>query len=247
MDIGKAFSYVFDDEHWISKVLIGGLLIWIPIVNFAVFGYMIKIAQNVAQGNPHPLPEWGEFGDHFMRGFYVFVIYLVYLLPIFILEGLFFCVTGGLAAGSRRGEGGAAAALLGLCLVPRALRGDQQLERIVQVRRGDRQRAEQLYPLADAVAGVDPGGPGRWIRCDRLWRGRALYRLLCPMCGGPRARPDGGPAAADQSLCYPADAADRQSTFDAVKEYTRCPPASATRLRCASWPTPPTYSRSRDC
>jgi len=118
MDIGKAFSYVFDDEHWISKVLIGGLLIWIPIVNFAVFGYMIKIAQNVAQGNPHPLPEWGEFGDHFMRGFYVFVIYLVYLLPIFILEGLFFCVTGGLAAGSRRGEGGAAAALLGLCLVP---------------------------------------------------------------------------------------------------------------------------------
>jgi Protein of unknown function (DUF4013) len=118
MDIGKAFSYVFDDEQWISKVLIGGLLIWIPIVNFAVFGYMIKIAQNVAQGNPRPLPEWGEFGDHFMRGFYVFVIYLVYLMPIFILEGLFFCVTGGLAAGSRRGEGGAAAALLGLCFFP---------------------------------------------------------------------------------------------------------------------------------
>ena len=118
MAIGKAFRYVFDDEQWISKVLIGGLLIWIPIVNFAVFGYMIKIAQNVAQGNPRPLPEWGEFGDHFMRGFYVFVIYLVYLMPIFILEGLFFCVTGGLAAGSRRGEGGAAAALLGLCFFP---------------------------------------------------------------------------------------------------------------------------------
>jgi hypothetical protein len=99
-------------------VLIGGLLIWIPIVNFAVFGYMIKIGQNVAQGIPRPLPEWGEFGDHFMRGFYVFVIYLVYLMPIFILEGLFFCVTGGLASGSRRGEGGAVAALLGLCLVP---------------------------------------------------------------------------------------------------------------------------------
>ena len=65
MDIGKAFSYVFEDEQWISKVLIGGLLIWIPIVNFAVFGYMIKVAQNVAQGNPRPLPEWGEFGDHF--------------------------------------------------------------------------------------------------------------------------------------------------------------------------------------
>jgi Protein of unknown function (DUF4013) len=118
MDIGKAFSYVFDDERWISKVLIGGLLIWIPIVNFAVFGYMVKVAQNVAQGIPRPLPEWGEFGDHFMRGFYVFVIYLVYLLPIFILEGLFFCVTGGLASGSRQNNGGAAAGLLGLCFVP---------------------------------------------------------------------------------------------------------------------------------
>src|SRR5690349_10621377 len=118
MDIGKAFSYVFEDERWIGKVLIGGLLIWIPIVNFAVFGYMVKVARNVAQRNPRPLPEWGgEFGDHFMRGLYVFVIYLVYLLPIFILEGLFFCVTGGIAAGSQRGDG-AAAGLIGLCLFP---------------------------------------------------------------------------------------------------------------------------------
>src|SRR5690349_22891790 len=92
MDIGKSFSYVFEDEAWISKVLIGGLLIWIPIVNFAVFGYMMKIAQNVAQGNPRPLPEWGEFGDHFMRGLYWFVIRLVYLLPAVILYGLFICV-----------------------------------------------------------------------------------------------------------------------------------------------------------
>src|SRR4029079_1598293 len=106
-----------EDEAWISKVLIGGLLIWIPIVNFAVFGYMIKIAQNVAQGSPRPLPEWGEFGDHFMRGLYVFVIYLVYILPIIILEGLFFCVTGGLAAGRER-DNGAIAGLLGLCFFP---------------------------------------------------------------------------------------------------------------------------------
>jgi len=117
MDIGKAFSYVFEDERWISKVLIGGLLIWIPIVNFAVFGYMVKTAQNVAQRSPRPLAEWGEFGDHFMRGLYVFVIYLVYLLPVFILEGLFFCVTGGIAANSRTGDN-AAAGLLGLCFFP---------------------------------------------------------------------------------------------------------------------------------
>ena len=105
MDIGKAFSYVFEDEQWISKVLLGGVILLIPIVGWiAVSGYMVKIAQNVAQGNPRPLPQWGEFGDHFMRGLYAFVIGLVYLIPVFVLEGLFFCVTGGLAAGTRRGE-----------------------------------------------------------------------------------------------------------------------------------------------
>jgi len=121
MDIGKAFSYVFEDERWISKVLIGGLVFLVPILNFAVFGYMVKVAQNVAQQDPRPLPEWsGQLGDHFMRGLHVFVIYLVYLLPILVLEGLFFCVTGGLAASSGRNSdaSGAVVGLLGLCFFP---------------------------------------------------------------------------------------------------------------------------------
>lgn len=119
MDIGKAFGYVFEDEGWISKVLIGGLVSIIPIVNFAMFGYMIKIAQNVAQGNPRPLPDWSGFGDHFMRGLYVVVIYLVYALPLIILQVLFAVVTSGLGAAAQDSEGaGAAIGLLTLCFLP---------------------------------------------------------------------------------------------------------------------------------
>ena len=120
MDIGKAFSYVFEDERWISKVLIGGLLIWIPIVNFAVFGYTLKVAQNVAQDNPRPLPEWGEFGDHFMRGLYWIVIQIVYLLPGILLYGLFTCVLVGVgsAASERSSDGAGALGVLSLCLLP---------------------------------------------------------------------------------------------------------------------------------
>jgi hypothetical protein len=121
MDIGKAFSFVFEDERWVSKVLIGGLLIWIPIVNFAVFGYMLKVAQNVAQGNPRPLPEWGEFGDHFMRGLHWVVIAIVYQLPTLILYFVFFCVlaaAGGAANSDRANRGVGAFGALGFCLFP---------------------------------------------------------------------------------------------------------------------------------
>jgi hypothetical protein len=121
MDIGKAFGFVFEDERWVSKVLLGGLFLIIPIVNFAVIGYMLKVAQNVAQGNPRPLPEWGEFGDHFMRGLYGVAIQIVYQLPTLIVYGVFFCVllAAGGAAGSERGSDGAGAiGALSLCLLP---------------------------------------------------------------------------------------------------------------------------------
>src|SRR5262245_51048759 len=120
MDIGKAFSYVFEDESLISKVLLGGVFFFIPIVNFAVFGYTLKLAQNVAQGNPRPLPEWGEFGDHFMRGLYWIVIQIVYVLPAILLLGVFACVLVGVggAASERSSDGAGALGALGACLLP---------------------------------------------------------------------------------------------------------------------------------
>jgi hypothetical protein len=85
MDIGKAFTYVFEDPNWIMKVLIGGIVLLIPIVNFAVYGYMLTTLKNVADGQPNPLPEWGEFGAHFMKGLYAFVGLLVYFLPAIVV------------------------------------------------------------------------------------------------------------------------------------------------------------------
>ena len=123
MDIGKAFSFVFEDEEWISKILIGGLISLIPLVGqFVVLGYALKVAQNVAQGNPRPLPRWGEFGDHLVRGLYEFVIRLVYALPIVLIALLFACLgaaMGGASADSDNAERfGALFGMLALCLVP---------------------------------------------------------------------------------------------------------------------------------
>ncbi|HEX9372492.1 MAG TPA: DUF4013 domain-containing protein, partial [Roseiflexaceae bacterium] len=122
MDIGKAFSFVFEDEEWVSKVLLGGLIALIPLIGqITVVGYSLKVAQNVAQGNPRPLPTWSEFGDHLMRGLYEFVIRLVYALPIIVVAAIFVCaiaLAGGATANRRDGSGGALAGTLSLCLVP---------------------------------------------------------------------------------------------------------------------------------
>lgn len=118
MDFGRAFSYVFQDQRWLPKVAIGGLVSAVPILNFASLGYMLKVAQNVAQGSTQPLPEWNEFGDHFMRGLYAFVIMLVYFIPYILVAVIFSCITA--AAGGTGDNNGAQAAvgLLGCLLVP---------------------------------------------------------------------------------------------------------------------------------
>lgn len=113
MDINKAITYVFKDERWIIKTLIGALVLFfsfliIPV--FFLYGYMIKIMRNVMDGLEEPLPEWEDWGQLLKDGFAVIVATLVYTLPIWILmccSILFFIP----AAGT---EGNAAEILAGI-------------------------------------------------------------------------------------------------------------------------------------
>jgi hypothetical protein len=88
MDIGASFGYMFEDKDWVKKILIGGVVSLIPIVNFAVLGYVVQIVRNVRDGQTLPLPEWDQFGDYFMSGLWLFLIFLVYSIPIIILACL---------------------------------------------------------------------------------------------------------------------------------------------------------------
>jgi hypothetical protein len=125
MDIGKSFSYVFEDEEWVPKVLIGALLLLasiIPVVNIftalVVAGYAIRTMKNVSEGMEHPLPAWDDWGGDWVKGALTTVASVIYALPAMLLSA----VNAGISAFATRGgqdlSGGPLACFLGLqCLV----------------------------------------------------------------------------------------------------------------------------------
>lgn len=94
MDIGKSFTYPFEDKNWLSKLIIGALVSIVPILNFAWAGYVVDLVKNVMNKTDEPLPEWTEFGEKFMKGLYIFVAALVYALPVLCLLTVFAITTG---------------------------------------------------------------------------------------------------------------------------------------------------------
>ncbi len=124
MDIGKSFTYMFDDEKWLMKILLGGIIGIVPILNFVVYGYMLDATKNVAEGRALPLPEWGEdFGGKFVKGLLAVIIGVVYAIPIWVIMCLSWLVTLILGGGASLFESDAAAAgagglagVLAICL-----------------------------------------------------------------------------------------------------------------------------------
>ena len=101
MDIGKSFTFVFEDDDWIIKILIaaailfvGVLFSWLLLIPLLLAvallnGYMMEITRRVTRGQVDGLPEWENWGDLIADGLKVLVIQIVYMLPIIIAS---FCL-----------------------------------------------------------------------------------------------------------------------------------------------------------
>lgn len=88
MDFKKAFTFVFDDPDWFDKLIVPILVSLIPVVgSITLMGYVMRLIDNVAKGVPQPLPRF-EFGEDLGRGFKLFLVQLVWMIPVFILAML---------------------------------------------------------------------------------------------------------------------------------------------------------------
>jgi Sec-independent protein secretion pathway component TatC len=97
MDIGKSFTFVFEDKDWITKILIAAAILllgiifsWmllIPLIlAYALLsGYGVEILRQVVRGDLDKLPEWDDWGALLIEGVKVIVIGLVYALPLIIV------------------------------------------------------------------------------------------------------------------------------------------------------------------
>jgi len=92
-DFLKPFTFVFDDPRWVPKILIGGLFVLassVIIGMFFIYGYLARLARNVINGMQNPLPEWDDLGEYFSEGLKLFVVGLIYTIPILIVVGIVF-------------------------------------------------------------------------------------------------------------------------------------------------------------
>jgi hypothetical protein len=97
MDFGRAFTFIKDDERWMTKIGIGilitvfsPLLLFIPLA--LLFGYQMAVTRQVMNGKDLPLPEWDDWGKLFRDGIYFAIALFIYALPLWIILCLAFSV-----------------------------------------------------------------------------------------------------------------------------------------------------------
>ena len=90
-DFLKPLTFVFDDPRWVQKVLLGGLFViasFFIIGAFFLYGYIARLVRNVIRGDQYPLPEWDDLGEYFGEGAKLFVVGLIYVIPIMLVAGI---------------------------------------------------------------------------------------------------------------------------------------------------------------
>ena len=96
MDIAKALTFIMEDEEYIRKlgvgigVVIGTMLLSPLLIGLLgipiLYGYCIRLMQNVRDNRSRPLPEWDDWGGDLGRGFKYLVVTLVWALPALLLS-----------------------------------------------------------------------------------------------------------------------------------------------------------------
>lgn len=88
-NIGKAFSFVFDDPQWLTKVLGGGLVLLSSIFIIPIpllVGYLVELRANIVNRKSPLLPTWSNLGSKYSKGLVLLLGLILYSLVGIILK-----------------------------------------------------------------------------------------------------------------------------------------------------------------
>lgn len=88
LNFGEAFTFLFRDPRWLPKCGLAALctlfgFTFIP--SLLVAGYLLTLSERVARLETPALPPWTDFGALLRKGWRVFLVRLVYYLPIWLI------------------------------------------------------------------------------------------------------------------------------------------------------------------
>lgn len=92
MDIGRAFSYIFEDQEWLPKLLITAVVAFVGVITMpllllglvayaALLGFLVELIRNLRDNRPTPIPRWDNFSEKISKGASVMVAGILYGLP----------------------------------------------------------------------------------------------------------------------------------------------------------------------
>ena len=117
MDFGLAFSFPFQDEKWIEKIVIAAVISLIPIIGwFALLGWSIEIGRRVINGEKEVLADWSDFGGLITLGFKAWLAALVFSIPLLVVwipVGLF----SGLIGSTDGDAAGVIISIVSFCMI----------------------------------------------------------------------------------------------------------------------------------
>lgn len=95
----------FHGKPWAAKILLGGALLIVPVVNFVALGYLFRMAYSLRHGETDAgeLPEWDDWKNLFILGLRFIGVFLLFggvpILLGLIGSWLFFQIISGIFGG----------------------------------------------------------------------------------------------------------------------------------------------------
>ncbi|MCK5053460.1 MAG: DUF4013 domain-containing protein, partial [Anaerolineales bacterium] len=87
MDFGLAFSFPFQDEEWVKKIVLTAVISLIPLIGqVALTGWLVELTRRVIRGDSEPMPDWADFGGILILGLKTVAIGFVYALPLIFIS-----------------------------------------------------------------------------------------------------------------------------------------------------------------